>query len=60
MNYKKIYFDIINKAKIENENGKRSLGYFEKHQKINIFGQRSDRLPRKLRIYMKSRNVVFH
>lgn len=31
MNYKKIYFDIINKAKIEDENGKRSLGYFEKH-----------------------------
>ena len=27
---------------------------------INIFDQRSDRLPRKLRIYMKSRNVVFH
>lgn len=31
MNYKKIYYKIIEKAKTENENGKRSLGYFEKH-----------------------------
>jgi hypothetical protein len=31
MNYKNIYYKIIEKAKTENENGKRSLGYFEKH-----------------------------
>lgn len=31
MNYKNIYYKIIENAKMENENGKRSLGYFEKH-----------------------------
>ena len=31
MNYKNIYYKIIEKAKEENINGKRNIGYFEKH-----------------------------
>lgn len=31
MNYEKIYNDIILKAKLEEQNGKRDNGYFEKH-----------------------------
>lgn len=31
MDYKNIYYKIIENAKKETENGKRSLGYFEKH-----------------------------
>lgn len=31
MNYKNIYYNIIEKAKNEDKDGKRSIGYFEKH-----------------------------
>ena len=31
MDYKAIYYKIIENAKIENENGKRSIGYYERH-----------------------------
>ena len=31
MDYKAIYYKIIENAKTEVENGKRSLGYYEKH-----------------------------
>lgn len=31
MDYKHIYYSIIEKAKNEDKDGKRSIGYFEKH-----------------------------
>lgn len=31
MNYQRIYYDIITRAKKEADDGKRSIGYYEKH-----------------------------